>query len=80
MLVFEGFQSESSRARFYQDLMVTVASQGDQAGVVKSVDVEGQLLVEFGTFNDNRQLELNTGRTAMLVNPNELQQIVRRAV
>ena len=64
---FAGFQSGPSRARFYQNVMVTVPSQRDQAGVVKSVDTDGQLLVEFGVFDASHQLDLNTGRTAMLV-------------
>ena len=62
------YQPENSKARLYHNLMVTIPAQNSQAGVVKSVDANGQLVVELGTLNGSNHLDLNGGSTLLVSN------------
>ena len=60
------YQTENKKAKRYQNLMVTIPAQNSQTGVVKSVDANGQLVVELGTLNGNNNFERN-GKSTLLV-------------
>lgn len=62
------YQPENSKARLYQNLMVTIPAQDSQAGVVKSVDANGQLVVSLGALNGSNHLELSGGTTLLVRN------------
>lgn len=61
-----GSQPENSKARLYQYLLVTIPAQNSQAGRVKSVDANGQLVVELGTLNASNHFDVNAGTTLLV--------------
>ena len=62
-----GIQSEVAKARMYQNLLVTIPGSEYQPGIVRSVDLDGNLLVELGSFGGDQEVIINSGRTQTLV-------------
>ena len=62
-----GIQSEVAKARMYQNMLVTIPDSGYQPGIVRSVDLDGNLLVELGAFGGDQEVVINSGMTQTLV-------------
>ena len=61
-----------SKARLLQNVLVTVPGDGNQPGIVRSIDLDGGLLVELGSFTADQEVNLSSGRTKALVRSTEL--------
>lgn len=62
-----GLGSDINRARLYESVLVTLTGRGGQPAVVRSVDLDGRLLVQLGTLSPDGDFVASQGLTENVV-------------